>query len=144
MFRGIIFSWTLPPCDLRKCSVWRWCAGCWVVMETIFCLTCFTLYVTRFRTKLLAHPKPKPGREIGFKQINSCVWRRRERFFLHHWYFLHDLFRLGEQSKAIWDLVYPISAKLRTKDSKNTFKLSKVQYLPIYFYYMFSSFFNMK
>jgi hypothetical protein len=43
-----------------------------VLLETIFCRSS-TLCLTRFRiSKLLEHPKQKPRREGGLRQVNTC------------------------------------------------------------------------
>ncbi len=47
--------------------------GCWVVLETIFCKSltlCF--WPGSETTKLLHHPKQKPRRGGGLRQINTC------------------------------------------------------------------------
>ncbi len=47
--------------------------GCWVVLETIFS-RCLTLYIwpDSETTKLPYHPKQKPRRGWGLRQINTC------------------------------------------------------------------------
>ncbi len=47
--------------------------GCWVVLETIFCMSLtLCIWPDSEPTKLLDQPKQKPRRGGGLRQINTC------------------------------------------------------------------------
>ncbi len=67
-----------PPFPVSKYSLYRQCVpgrgrGCWVMLETIFrsSLT-LCIWPDSEPTKLLDHPKQKPRRGGGLRQINTC------------------------------------------------------------------------
>ncbi len=62
---------TPSPFPVTKYSICRWLGwggGCWVLLETIFCM----FWPDSEPTKLLDHPKQKPRRGGGLRQINTC------------------------------------------------------------------------
>jgi hypothetical protein len=67
----------LPPFPVSKYSIIRQCVAgrVWVFscVEDHILQKFNTLYLTRFKTsKLLDHPKQKPRRVGGLRQINTC------------------------------------------------------------------------
>ncbi len=74
MFYNIIGN-ELPLIPPVTQTVWGWEGGrgCWVVFETIFCRSLkLHIWPDSQPAKLPYHPKPKPRRVGGLRQINSC------------------------------------------------------------------------
>jgi hypothetical protein len=55
----------------RQCAARKWVGGCWVLLETIICRS-LTPWPDSEPMKLLDHPKQKPSRGGGLRQINTC------------------------------------------------------------------------
>ncbi len=79
---NILSGSTLPPprppslCQSTEYTDSAWQGGgggCWVLLETIFCRSLtLSIWPDSEPTKLLYHPKQKPRRGGGLRQINTC------------------------------------------------------------------------
>ncbi len=62
-----------PPFPVSKYNMEGGDVGCWVVLETLFYMSLtLCIWLASEPTKLLDHPKQKPKRGGGLKQINTC------------------------------------------------------------------------